>query len=234
MSDILLVLLLCTVFSTIAPLMHPVGLLFFVLRLGAVKSKVLFRHEASYEGAAAVWTPARGRVGAALMIYQATLAGIFGLKRAPVPAALLIGCVMPATAAALAAMRERFAPAVPGTAPPPLAWFAPPATPLGKAAAMEKAEQAEGDIWEAQAHETEEHADAAAAAFLPPGLQPPEETDLGEVVLKRSGSSARDLEQAVLEDGAAAPVARHSALLRAREEAEEAEEEAEQWHNARA
>jgi hypothetical protein len=125
-ADILLVALLTIVFSTIAPIMHCTGLLYFFLRLGAIRSCVLYRHEAGYDGGGALWAPARGRLFAACLIYQFTLSAIFALKRAPAPAALTLGLVMPATAVAARAMAHRFDAAAPGggRAHPMLAWAA--------------------------------------------------------------------------------------------------------------
>jgi hypothetical protein len=123
-ADILLVALLTIVFSTIAPIMHLVGITYFFLRLGAIRSCVLYRHEAGYDGGGALWAPARGRLFAACLIYQFTLSAIFALKRAPAPAALTLGLVMPATAVAARAMAHRFDAAAPGggRAHPMLAW----------------------------------------------------------------------------------------------------------------
>jgi hypothetical protein len=227
-SDILLVALLSVIFSTIAPLMHCIAALYFFLRLGAVKANVLYRHEAGYEGAATLWASARARLGAALIIYQITLAGVFGLKRAPVQAALLLGAVMPATAAVMHALAERFNPALPGGAPPPLAWFA-------RAEAASK----EGDVDTIRvAADVDTMAyDDAAAAYLPPGLQPMAENDMPSLGMKHASSSESDLEGAVAGDvGAAAVVA--PMLRRTRSEsiieATLQEEEEEHWHNASA
>ncbi len=210
-SDTLLVLMLCIIFSTIAPLMTCVGVGFFLLRLGATKACVLYRHEGAYEGGAALWAPSRARVCAALLIYQATLAGVFGLKRAPVPAALCLGVLMPFTFAAMRAMAERFDPAIPGNAPPPLAWFAAEqaASLKGKAAASE----AEPELVE------EPLPDEAAAAFLPPALQPLPASEL-RALLKRDASAVSDLEHGAAEA---------SALTRTRSAA--AIEEEEEWHD---
>jgi hypothetical protein len=232
-SDILLVALLAIIFSSIAPLMHCIALLYFFLRLGAVKANVMYRHEASYEGAATLWAPARARLGAALIICQITLAGIFGLKRAPVPAALLIGAVVPATAAVMHALAERFNPALPGDAPPPLAWFA-RADAAGKAAK----EKEDGGAAEIRVAADVDTFDDAAAAYLPPGLQPPSENDMTSLAMTRASSAEGDLEGAgVVSVGDAAVVApmlhrtRSESIIETTLQEEEGEE---QWHNASA
>jgi hypothetical protein len=190
-ADVLLVALLTIVFSTIAPLMHPVGILFFALRLGAVRACVMYRHEAGYDGGGALWAPARERLFAAALMYQFTLAGIFALKRAPAPAALLLGAVMPATAVAARAMAHRFDAAAPGAgrAHPLLTWAAGagavaaapaggeaqqevPLAPLhGRAHANDA--DADGACEGAVLHEGVFSGEALLAAYLPPCLQPP-------------------------------------------------------------
>ena len=215
LSDILLVLLLVIIFSTIAPLVHLVGLLYFALRLGAAKASIMYRHEAAHEGAAAVWSPARGRVGAALLVYQATLAGVFALKRAPVPAALLIGAAMPLTLAAVRALGERFDPCRVGKAPPPLGWFA-PAPPGEEAVVMVPSSASARSNKEDDAAGVAAEPDAVAAAFLPPALQPLPEAEARELV-----RLVRDVDATPLER------TRSTNLIAA------ATEDEEDWHEAR-
>jgi hypothetical protein len=179
-SDVLLVLLLSLVFSTVAPLLLCVSLLYFTCRLAAVKAAVMYRHEPSYDGAAALWAPARARVAAALLVYQATLAGVFALKRAPIPAAVCVGALMPLTAAGAKALADRFDAAIPGRSPPPLGWFARHAGPAPTRPKPLRARLSEiraaGDDGEPEARK-----DPAAAAFLPPGLRPLPEADAREL-----------------------------------------------------
>ena len=222
LSENILVLLLVVVFSTIAPLVHCVGILYFALRLGAVKARVMYRHEASYEGAAAIWSPTRNRVCAVLLIYQATLAGVFGLKRAPVPAGLLLGGVMPLTAAVMRILGERFDPATPGTAPPPLSWFTPVQSgeappPLRKAGGQPPTELEEDAV------------DPTAKAYLPPGLQPQAHLELDAC----GGAPPQEqLFEPAVEGTSAAPIqrTRSAGIIESAVDAADAAEEG--WHSA--
>ena len=192
-SDVLLVLLLSLVFSTVAPLLLCVSVLYFACRLAAVKAAVLYRHEPSYDGAAALWAPARARVAAALLVYQATLAGVFALKRAPIPAAVCVGALMPLTAAGAKALADRFDANVPGRTPPPLGWFARHAGPAPTRPKPLRARMSE--IRAADEAEPEARRDPAAAAFLPPGLRPLPEADARELRTAAKASAAAGEEQ---------------------------------------
>ena len=127
LSDTLLVLLLTVVFSTVAPLTHLAGGAYFLLRLVAIKAQLLYTHEPDYDGGGIIWPAVRGRVCVTLMLYQATTAGVIGLKGSAAPASLIIAVLIPGTAYAMRLLHRRFDTLLPGTHAPPLLWFNPPA-----------------------------------------------------------------------------------------------------------
>ena len=127
LSDTLLVLLLTVVFSTVAPLTHLAGGAYFLLRLVAIKAQLLYTHEPDYDGGGIIWPAVRGRVCVTLMLYQATTAGVIGLKGSAAPASLIIAVLIPGTAYAMRLLHRRFDTLLPGKHAPPLLWFNPPA-----------------------------------------------------------------------------------------------------------
>jgi len=234
-SDVLLVLLLTIVFSTVAPLLLCFSALYFVCRLGAVKAAVLYRHEASYDGAAALWAPARGRVIAALLIYQATLAGVFALKRSPIPAAICVGALMPLTAATARAMAERFDANVPGNAPPPLGWFArdagpAPAMPQRPKPLHARFSDTRPRISEIRAvpEDAEARRHPAAAAYLPPGLRALPENELAEL---RAAAKAKAV--AAGEEAPPLPLQRTRSTSMLREASASEDEGPDEWRDPR-
>ena len=189
-SDTMLVLLLTVIYSTLAPIVLLAGLLYFALRLIAVKSQLLYTHEPQYEGAAQMWPVARMRVGVALIVYQATVAGVLGLKRSAVPAILLIVAVIPATAAAMHALAVHYDVYVPGRKAAPLTLFGQDGEPAssaadGKADAQETGVGAPSEL---------DGAEQAEETFLPPALQPPS-YDIRTLLDERGGHTRSGNEQ---------------------------------------
>ena len=92
-SGTLLILLLVIVFTTLQPVMHVVGMLYFIPALVAAKQAAFFTHEAPYEGGAALWPAIRKEVVQVLVIYQITMTVALALKVAPAQAVLTFACV---------------------------------------------------------------------------------------------------------------------------------------------
>jgi hypothetical protein len=120
LADTQLIIMLTVIFSTINPLVLPAGCVYFAVRVLALKSAIVYRHESRFEGHAQVWPAFRARCGAILLLYQATLAGVFGLKLAPFQAAVLLLLAMPATVLALVRVARRDDPHLPGSRAAPL------------------------------------------------------------------------------------------------------------------
>ncbi|KAM0841612.1 hypothetical protein ACQ4PT_058901 [Festuca glaucescens] len=79
-SDMLIVtIVLC--YSAIAPLIIPFGVAYFALGWLIAKNQVLRVYVPSYESNGRMWPHMHTRIIAALMIYQATMIGVIGLKK---------------------------------------------------------------------------------------------------------------------------------------------------------
>ncbi|KAF7015900.1 hypothetical protein CFC21_029618 [Triticum aestivum] len=79
-NDLLIVtLVMC--YSVIAPLILPFGVAYFALGWLIAKNQVLRVYVPSYESNGRMWPHMHTRIIAALMIYQATMLGIIGLKK---------------------------------------------------------------------------------------------------------------------------------------------------------
>ncbi|KAM0852204.1 hypothetical protein ACQ4PT_051918 [Festuca glaucescens] len=79
-SDMLIVtIVLC--YSAIAPLIIPFGVAYFALGWLIAKNQVLRVYVPSYESNGRMWPHMHMRIIAALMIYQATMIGVIGLKK---------------------------------------------------------------------------------------------------------------------------------------------------------
>jgi len=175
LSDTLLVLLLTIVFSTVAPLVHLAGGLYFILRVVAVKTQLIYTHEPSYEGDGILWPSVRGRVCVTLLLYQATTAGVLGLKGSAAPACIILAVIMPLTAAAQHFLGRRFDTLLPGKHAAPLMWFDTAAT----------YHDAVADIVPADVDGSAAHPDIVQE-YLPPALKVPPHASATEMKDKSS------------------------------------------------
>jgi len=113
---VLLQIQILVIFSSIAPVMQAVSLLYFLPTLGVAKTKMFWHHEPRYEGLGSMWPLVRSCVVGVLLIYQVTLAGLLGLKRAIFPSWIVGICVFPTLLFALR-MSRRYHQAMLGAVP---------------------------------------------------------------------------------------------------------------------
>ncbi len=114
---ILLQIQLLVIFSTIAPLMQAVSLLFFLPAISAAKVKMLFHHEKDYEGYGRMWPLVRSCVVIILVVYQLTMSGLLGLKGAIYPSWVAGTACIPATLLFGRRMAARYNPSMYGAVP---------------------------------------------------------------------------------------------------------------------
>jgi len=75
----ILIFLIVIVYSTIAPLILPFGLIFFIFAYVATKHNLLYVYEIPLESGADLWPNIFSRMMVGVMIYQLTLTGIFAI-----------------------------------------------------------------------------------------------------------------------------------------------------------
>jgi hypothetical protein len=81
-SSALLVVIITLVFSSIAPLILPFSLLFFIFGWGVVRYMSMYVWEPTYESGGIMWLNIVDAITYGLMMYQFTFIGLFGLKAA--------------------------------------------------------------------------------------------------------------------------------------------------------
>ena len=77
---LLLQILVLLIYSTVAPIMQPIQLLYFLCALLVAKSKVFGQHEKRYESHGRMWPLIRRCVVASLLLYQVVMSALFANK----------------------------------------------------------------------------------------------------------------------------------------------------------
>lgn len=84
-----MIYMIVNIFTTLQPIMHIVGLLYFIPRFLVAKTQVFFLHEVQHEGYGGMWPGVRNRMVVALLLYQFTMLVCLSLKLAAAQAAII-------------------------------------------------------------------------------------------------------------------------------------------------
>ncbi|KAL0039508.1 hypothetical protein WJX77_000232 [Trebouxia sp. C0004] len=77
-------------FSVVAPLIAPIGLLYFLVMLLIGKYQMVYVFTESYQSGGKIWRQAFDQIIVAVLIWQLLMIGLIGLKKAPTQAGLLV------------------------------------------------------------------------------------------------------------------------------------------------
>jgi len=86
----LFVLLVVIAFSSISPVVIPVGAIYFVYAYFAHRFSVMYNHEPCYDSGGSFWSYIRGRIIFCLNIYQLLMVLLLALKQGPPQAAIAL------------------------------------------------------------------------------------------------------------------------------------------------
>lgn len=167
-ADVLLMFMIVNIFTTLQPIMHVIGFLYFVPRFVVAKVQIFYLHEVKFEGYGAMWPVLRGRMVVALILYQITMIVTIALKLGAPQAVLLGVLVTPGTYLFKRVMDAKYNSVIAGVIP--LEVFA---TKEFKAA--------------------EQRAPDEVLPFLHPALRPEDPKQLVRVGLPRARASATPL-----------------------------------------
>eukprot|EP01119_Soliformovum_irregulare_P011086 TRINITY_DN2753_c1_g1_i4.p1 TRINITY_DN2753_c1_g1~~TRINITY_DN2753_c1_g1_i4.p1 ORF type:complete len:836 (+),score=166.87 TRINITY_DN2753_c1_g1_i4:320-2509(+) len=93
-SKEILIFVIVTTYSTIAPLIIPFGLVFFCIAFITVKYNQLYVLDYPWEGGGMIWPRIFNRMIVGLIIYQLTLTGVFGIFLFPAGVIVSVICIL--------------------------------------------------------------------------------------------------------------------------------------------